>query len=106
MSAGFGRSRQENSVSATGRHQTTHRINQSILVNWRKDEYFTDIATDDEEEFIEVKDTYRYEYRIDYSTRRPWMSLFGTINYEDGSSRFETENYHQLQVSLGAKLRY
>jgi hypothetical protein len=106
VSAGFGRSRKENSVSATLRHQTTPRINQSILVNWRKDEYFTDSAQDDEDEFIEVKDTMRYEYRVDYSTARPWLNLFGSVNYEDGESRFESENYTQLMLTLGAKLSY
>lgn len=107
VSAGLGNSRKENQVSFSLRHQTTPQINQSILINYRKDEYYNNRQDlPEEEEFNEVKDTLRYEYRINYNTVRPWLSFFGNINYEDGESQIETENYDQLLLTVGTRLRY
>ena len=107
VAAGLGTSRKENRVSFSMRHQTTPQINQSFLINYRKDEFYSNRQDEPgEEEFVEVKDTFRYEYRINYNTVRPWLSFFGNVNYEDGESEIESENYEQVRITLGTRLSY
>lgn len=105
VSSSTGSSRRENSVSLTGRHQTTRNINQSLTVNWREDDYLSPVARDGIE-YDEVKETLRFQYRLNYETLRPWLSFFGNVSYEDGSSEIPGEDYTQTVLSLGAKLRY
>jgi hypothetical protein len=98
-------SRQENSVSLVAAHQTTRNIKQSFIVNWREDDYLSPI-TSNGIEYDELKETLRYQYRLNYQTVRPWLSFFGTVSYEDGSSNIPGEDYTQTLLSLGATLQY
>ncbi|MDF3129913.1 outer membrane beta-barrel protein [Kiritimatiellaeota bacterium B1221] len=98
-------SRRENAVVLSYRHQTTRRFNQNLVLSWREDDYLSPIMVSGEE-IDEVKETIRYQYKINYQTVRPWLSLFGNVSYEDGSSKIPNESYNETEVSLGAQLRY
>lgn len=98
-------SREEMMISLVARHQTTNTINQSILVSWREDDYLSPIPAGDGM-VDELKETLRYQYEINYQTVRPWLSLFGKVSHEDGSSEIPGDDYTELSASLGAKLRY
>lgn len=105
VASGNANSRRENSVSLTAAHQTTPRINQSLTANWRNDDYLSPVTVG-EEEIDEEKETLRYQYRVNYETVRPWLSFFGNVSFEDGSSQIPGEDYTQTVLSLGATLRY
>lgn len=98
-------SRRENNVSLSYRHQTTRRINQSLLVSWRKDDYLTPITVGDGE-IDELKETVRYQYSFNYQTGKPWLNLFAKVSYEDGSSKFPGDSYDQTEVAVGVTARY
>ncbi len=98
-------SRRENAVVLSYRHQTTRRVNQSLVFSWREDDYLSPILVSGEE-VDEVKETIRYQYAINYQTVRPWLSLFGNVSYEDGNSNIPNDSYNETEVSLGAQLRY
>ncbi len=98
-------SREEISFSAALNHQTTRQINQRLSVAWREDDYLTPLPARGEE-FDELKETIWYQYRIDYQTVRPWLSLFGNLSYEDGSSQIPGDSYTETQITLGLTARY
>jgi hypothetical protein len=98
-------SREELSFSASFNHQTTRQISQRLSVAWREDNYLTPLPARGEE-WDELKETIWYQYRIDYQTIRPWLSVFGNISYEDGSSRIPGDSYTETQVTAGVSVRY
>jgi hypothetical protein len=98
-------SRRENAMVLTYRHQTTRRLNQSLVFSWREDDYLSPILLNGVE-VDELKETLRYQYAMNYQTVRPWLSLFGKVDYEDGSSKIPGDNYNETEVSLGLKLQY
>lgn len=98
-------SRRENAVVLTYRHQTTRKLNQSLVFSWREDDYLSPILVQGQE-VDDLRETLRYQYALDYQTVRPWLSLFGKVSYEDGSSKIPGDNYNETEVSVGAQLRY
>lgn len=98
-------SREEISASAALIHQTTRQLSQRLSVAWREDDYLTPLPARGEL-FDERKQTVWYQYRVDYQTVRPWLSLFGNLSYEDGSSRIPGDSYTETQVTLGLRARY
>ncbi len=98
-------SREELSFSAALNHQTTRQLSQRFSVAWREDNYLTPLPARGEE-FDELKETIWYQYNLSYQTVRPWLSLFGNISYEDGSSRIPGDSYTETQITVGLTARY
>jgi len=98
-------SREESSVSLALHHQTTPQLSQRLTASWREDDYLNPIMAKGEE-VDERKETLWFQYNVNYQTVRPWLSLFGTVSYEDGSSRIPGDSYTETQITLGARARY
>ncbi|MCC5843116.1 MAG: outer membrane beta-barrel protein [Verrucomicrobia bacterium] len=98
-------SREETALSAALSHQTTSQLSQRISISWREDDYLTPLTVQGED-VNELKETLWYQYRLDYQTVRPWLSLFANLSYEDGSSRIPGDNYTEMQITAGARARY
>ncbi len=98
-------SREEISASLAWQHQTTRQISQRLSVAWREDDYLTPLPARGSE-YDELKETLWYQYRIDYQTPRPWLSLFGQASFEDGSSRIPGDSYTETQFTVGLSARY
>lgn len=98
-------SREEIAVSLAMNHQTTRQLSQRLSVAWRQDDYLQPIPARGEE-FDELKETLWFQYRADYQTVRPWLSLFAHLSYEDGSSKIPGDSYTETQITIGARARY
>jgi len=98
-------SREESSISLLVDHQTTRQASQRVTIAWREDDYLSPFPARGQL-YDEKKETLLYQYRIDYQTVRPWLSLFGQVAYEDGSSRIPGDSYTETEITLGVKLRY
>ncbi|MGA0316005.1 MAG: outer membrane beta-barrel protein [Alphaproteobacteria bacterium] len=98
-------SRRENSVSLALDHQTTRQFNQRLSVSWREDDYLSLIPSSGGT-YDELKETWMFQYSIDYQTVRPWLRLFAKARYEDGSSRIPGDSYTQAEVTVGLKAQY
>jgi hypothetical protein len=100
-----GNAREELSATVSLSHQTTPQIGQRVSVSWREDSYLAPLFSNGES-FDEVKETLWYQYRIDYQTVRPWLSLFANLSYEDGSSKIPNNDYTETQILIGLTARY
>ncbi|WFB37376.1 outer membrane beta-barrel protein [Kiritimatiellota bacterium B12222] len=98
-------SRLENVAALLYRHQTSRRINQTLLLSWRQDDYLSPILSEGVE-YDELKETTRIQYVFNYQTVRPWLNLFANASYEDGQSKIPGDSYDETIVGLGASLRY
>ncbi|MEX2608154.1 MAG: hypothetical protein WD708_12495 [Kiritimatiellia bacterium] len=98
-------SREEIMMALNIRHQTTNQFNQSIGVSWREDDYLNPIPAG-EDLIDEKKETIQYKYSVDYQTVRPWLSFFGWVSFEDGSSKIPGDSYTETAGRIGARLRY
>jgi len=98
-------SRDEVSVSLAIDHQTTRQLSQRASVAWREDDYLS-LFPARGELFDELKETIWYQYRIDYQTVRPWLSLYAQVSYEDGKSQIPGDSYTETEVTIGARARY
>jgi len=97
--------REELSLSAAVNHQTTRQLSQRLSVAWREDDYITLLPARGGE-YDELKETLWFQYRVDYQTVRPWLSLNLNLSYEDGSSRIPGDSYTEFQVTAGLTARY
>jgi len=89
------------------RHRTTDQFSQRVGVNWRQDDFLDGVLID-EVEFDEERETISYFYSFSYLTPRPWLSFFGRISFEDGTSNLPDSGneYDQTRATLGARLSY
>jgi hypothetical protein len=98
-------SREETSASVAITHQTTPQIDQRASLAWRFDDYITPLPTK-EGLLDEEKETLYYQYRIHYQTVRPWLTLYASLSYEDGSSKIPGDSYTETEITVGVKARY
>lgn len=98
-------SRKEASVSLAMDHQTTRQLSQRLSVAWRQDDYLSPFPARGSL-YDELKETWWFQYRIDYQTVRPWLSIYGQVSYEDGSSKIPGDSYTEAEASIGLKARY
>lgn len=98
-------SREEISASLALNHQTTRQLSQRASLAWRNDDYLS-LFPARGDLFDEEKETFFYQYRIDYQTVRPWLSVFLQLGYEDGSSEIPGDSYTETEISVGATARY
>lgn len=98
-------SREEISGSLAVNHQTTRQLSQRASLAWRNDDYLSPFSARGEL-FDEEKETFFYQYRIDYQTVRPWLSVFLQVGYEDGSSEIPGDSYTETEITVGATARY
>jgi hypothetical protein len=98
-------SRKETSASLALTHQTTRQLSQRVSIAWREDDYLSPLPARGEL-YDELKETIYYQYRVDYQTVRPWLSLYATAAYEDGSSQVPGDSYTQTELSIGLQARY
>jgi hypothetical protein len=88
-------------------HRTTDQFSQRIGVNYREDD-FLDPTIIEDVEYDDVRETISYFYSFSYRTPRPWLSFFGRISYEDGTTNLpdSTAEYDQTRATIGARLSY
>jgi hypothetical protein len=98
-------SRKEISASFALDHQTTRQLSQRASVAWRDDDYLSPFPALGGL-YDEHKKTIWYQYRIDYQTVRPWLSIYAQLSYEDGKSEIPGDSYTQSEITVGAKARY
>lgn len=98
-------SREELALSAAVVHQTTRQLTQRVSVAWREDDYLSPLNINGDE-IDEIKETIWFQYRVDYQTVRPWLSLYANASFEDGSSQIPGDSYTETQFTLGARARY
>lgn len=97
--------RDSTTVDAALTNQISNRLTHRASIGWRKDDYLDPLPTT--AGFVdEKKETVVYSYDINFTTLRPWLSLFGSLKYEDGSSEIPDDNYTETLVSAGVTLRY
>jgi hypothetical protein len=101
------RPKRETAAVVSLRHRTTEQFSQRLGVTWREDDFIEPI-TIDEVEYDETRDTVSYFYSFTYRTARPWLTFFGRVSYEDGTSNLpdSRNEFDQTRASLGARLRY
>jgi hypothetical protein len=97
--------RETTSVNVRLSNQLTDRVSHYITTGWRNHDFFDPLPTTsglvDEE-----KDTMIYTYSITYTTLQPWLSIFGTVSYEDGTSNIRDESYDETLLTAGVSLSY
>lgn len=98
-------SREEMAATFAMTHQTTRQLRQRLSASWREDDYLEPFLSEGEE-IDELKETLWYQYRIDYQTVRPWLSLFANVSYEEGTSNLPDNDYDEFEVTVGATARY
>lgn len=98
-------SREETSVSFSLNHRLSNQLSHRASVAWRHDDYISAFPARGTT-YDETKETLYYQYRIDYQTVRPWLSVFGQVGHEDGSSKIPGDSYTQNEIRLGVTARY